>query len=917
MPVRTASVVTLSDDFGAFLRVLRRRARITQRELGLRVGYSEGHVCRLEQNQRVPELSVLAALFVPALGLANDPAAANRLLDLAKRARGTEAPPIVDPATPRIPVPPAHLVARPDALAGLRDLLAAEHLVVVRGLPGTGKTTLAAQYARERHSHESVCWVTVTPGVTATPEALVRQLARHLAGQGRAGVAALVEPGHGQPLPLDRQVDRLVAALAQRPTLVCLDNAQALTGDGVLATLSHLTTMAGVRLLLTSRTSLDLPGAVTFRLGGLDREQGRDLVARLDPDMPPELGATLVERTAGNPMLLRLALGQARQPGTERAYLVASLATNAEIGDYLLSTTLDRLGPAATRLVGLLSVFRQPVDLHDDVLAEHTQAIDGPLDLLAAIGELRRRQLVDDPAAAALHPLVRDHTYARLVGDPARRRRLHRIAGVWSEQARDDVLEAAWQFRRAGEYEQAVEVLTDRVRTLIGRGQGLAAADLVIDLRDRVRRAGDDADLGWRPHVLLGDLLLSTTRWSEAESAYRAALAAGGPDALWATVASRLARSLLQRGQSGEALQLCLAATERLGADDTLLLAEVTTAQAQARVARGELDDAIRLGRQALELAERVGTIAPEPADAVAAIAGGTVGVALAMRRRFEPAIAHLRAAIDRAQRAGLTQIAARVRFNLVSLHLDRGELSEPPHLLDAVAAQMREIGDAYGLARVVHLRAYVGHFRGECAEALARYDEACVLKRQVGDAPGVTKSMAGRAAVLRSLGRIDEALAVLDGVSAGPDVDPRVWVTYLDVHGVTLLIAGRIDEALQRLRAALDAADTEVAPLVQLHLALARLAAGDPASAAALTEAELPGPDAPLETRLDARLVRAAVALARHDPAGVAEAADDLSIVVKQTGSALHRETPGRLMAVAENPPAPADIPRLLWVTG
>src|ERR1700753_1978849 len=74
------------------LRFLRRRARITQRELGLRVGYSEGHVCRLEQDRRIPELSVLAAPFVPALGLDRDPAAGATLPRPARAAPGSSGP---------------------------------------------------------------------------------------------------------------------------------------------------------------------------------------------------------------------------------------------------------------------------------------------------------------------------------------------------------------------------------------------------------------------------------------------------------------------------------------------------------------------------------------------------------------------------------------------------------------------------------------------------------------------------------------------------------------------------------------------------------------------------------------------------------------------------------------------------------
>ena len=69
--------------FGELLRYLRRRARLQQRDLAIAVGYSEGQICRLEQNQRLPDLPTLAARFVPALELEDAPELAARLLDLA------------------------------------------------------------------------------------------------------------------------------------------------------------------------------------------------------------------------------------------------------------------------------------------------------------------------------------------------------------------------------------------------------------------------------------------------------------------------------------------------------------------------------------------------------------------------------------------------------------------------------------------------------------------------------------------------------------------------------------------------------------------------------------------------------------------------------------------------------------------
>ena len=58
---------TLPDTFSAALRLLRKRARLTQDELGRAVGYSREQIARLENGSRLPDLAVIAALFVPVL----------------------------------------------------------------------------------------------------------------------------------------------------------------------------------------------------------------------------------------------------------------------------------------------------------------------------------------------------------------------------------------------------------------------------------------------------------------------------------------------------------------------------------------------------------------------------------------------------------------------------------------------------------------------------------------------------------------------------------------------------------------------------------------------------------------------------------------------------------------------------------
>jgi transcriptional regulator with XRE-family HTH domain len=77
--------------FGAYLRLLRRRARLTQSELGIAVGYSEGQISRLETGRRPPDLPTLIALFCPALGIAPQGEEGRELLALAEAARGRQA----------------------------------------------------------------------------------------------------------------------------------------------------------------------------------------------------------------------------------------------------------------------------------------------------------------------------------------------------------------------------------------------------------------------------------------------------------------------------------------------------------------------------------------------------------------------------------------------------------------------------------------------------------------------------------------------------------------------------------------------------------------------------------------------------------------------------------------------------------
>ncbi|MBK8048106.1 MAG: tetratricopeptide repeat protein [Anaerolineales bacterium] len=259
--------------FGAALKFLRKRARLTQDELGRAVGYGREQIARLENGSRLPDLTVLAALFVPALHLEREPLVVAQFMELAATARhegdhGSDpvkitvthethqriavSETILEPDTTltltgmhvhQLPNPLLPIIGRADAIDTACALLQGEaRLVTLVGAPGIGKTRLALEVGRrlaDEFTH-GAAWVALAP--VQRREDLVTAVATAL---------ELTLTADQPPATTVRNY------LSTHALLLVLDNCEHLL-DAVPEFLSWLHAGPQLKLLCTSRTPLDL-----------------------------------------------------------------------------------------------------------------------------------------------------------------------------------------------------------------------------------------------------------------------------------------------------------------------------------------------------------------------------------------------------------------------------------------------------------------------------------------------------------------------------------------------------------------------------------------------------------------------------------------------------------------------------------
>ncbi len=914
--------------FGELLRYLRRQSRLTQRDLGQAIGYSEGHINRYEKDKAWPDPTLVAALMVPALHLERESSLARRLVELAQvRApcpdtASSTAPVPIEP-TESIPPAPTNEIVRSQTLQRLGTRLSIERRILLSGLAGVGKTSLAATLAREQATRMPVFWLTLTDGVTTSVDFLVYQLSLFLGGHGHPPIQSLLQAAPNQPRPpLARALMLICNALNQQPMLLCFDNAESIARNAdYLQALQHLCATSTASMLLTSRETLPLKGIFEIGLSGMERTEGLALISSLsDGQLDPEQAGHLFERTNGNPMLIRLAVAQlGMEPGNASPF-IEDLGAQPQVASFLLETVQKQASPTEWQLLGLLAVFRQPVDLFNECLLDLIQALDPAQPVGDAIAGLQNRHLIDDPAHASLNPLVQEYVYRSISVDPTGRQRLHRLAGDWYTETGQAGLPAGQHYATAGLLEEAVDSIARNELEIIAKGQALAAVTILDEiLAVHPKRHALQDDLLRRLLLTRGDLLSPTLRANEAIDNFRQALALANNPAVRADIVFHMRSAMIPRGLFTEALELIQAAQASLSPADQLLNAQLFVFKSNVYLFLGKLDEARQAAEQAIALADPLEHISILPAETIRGDAYYYLANVARHARQPSVAIEHARRALASARRAGMKIRETACQAFIGGMLFDAGDLEGSLQVRQEALAGAQAIGDDMGVAIYSANLADIDHLQLHLQAAAEKLDQAESFFEYIGDTRGLAVTLSSHASNALLRGDLAQASALIKRVineMEGP-ATKLWWGNILEKLAMVQMVQGQIEMAITTLQRALAMTDVSSSAMAafNLHskLALAQAIEGD-VPAARQTLLAAPRFDGlSLWTLIDRDAVDCCVLIA----AGEMEQAASLAAQIGQQSRAwpYYQRIALRLENAIQNNRPAGTFPGLLWV--
>lgn len=617
-----------------------------------------------------------------------------------------------------LPLAPTPLIGREQEVTAWGGLLRRRgvRMVTVVSFGGMGKSRTALQVGELAADdfRDGVWWVALDQARSGT------EMVQRICSSLRMDL---------QPIPTAEE--QLLNFLQDRELLLILDNTEQIPEAATVAQ-RLVETAPDLKLLVTTRRSLDLPAEHVVELGPLPLPDARELFVERARSRHAAFAETptnaaditaLCERLERIPLALELAASRvvAMSPRdiytrlTERFRLLQIRAPGVPERQRALRGTIDwsfsLLPEEEQHTLAQLSVFAREFTLTD------AEVVSDAFDALESVTELRRHSLL----AAGTDPLTQEMRFHMLEA-------VREYAGEKLDERPE--LQTATRRRHAEHLLGCSRRWVADLRTPAERDSFSRMDRYLPDLHLALDWSAANGQLGWA-----AELALSLGTFLERRGLHRES---------WTTI---------RRG---------LAAAESLP-NPSEVTASLWREMAGLHLARHEWEEAETAGGRALVLFEQLGE------GRGAADARNVLGLTAKNRAEFAAAREHFTAALDAYQQTG-----DRIGTAIVLNNLGLTELQDPEGDRAAAAGHWqealrlyRELGDQRGNAETLTNVGVLAQLDGRLEEAWRYYDAALALEQELQHPFGIGRALCNLGEVAEARGEQRSAYRLLTAATA------------------------------------------------------------------------------------------------------------------------------------------------------
>ena len=703
-------------------------------------------------------------------------------------------PPVIDSFVPREMETAYHI-----------EQLESENIAVITGLPGVGKTTLAAIIARQMGEQLPVFWHAFHEAEQS--DVLIWKLAAFLAWHDRPALWEMLSnasTSSGNLPPPETLFDFLLELLTEQAILICLDNFQYVDRDPLILRtierLHHLFESNNAKLLVITRRIPTLGVVGNYqRLTGLRVEEIRHLLDQNNLTLDDALVAELHRKTDGNPQLLTLAINLLQQ-GQYPDELVESLTTNEDIERFLLDGIDANLSQLERDVLSAVAVFQDETCTRDAL----ETVLDSEQGLLRTLNELSTRHLL----TTSQTPNGRSYSENQSVGSfyygllaVRRRKEMHRRAGDYFESVELDILASLRQYRAADEFEHFARVLFANLTLLLSQGQALTVQLLLEQIPQQ--RLSQPAQI--QISEARGDILYLLGSLDESIQSFAQALhLATGDKPLQIRLARKQGDVLTRKGDYDLARQSYRQASDLLSQTDlpeehALLSVGIGT----LGLSIGEYDEIMAEVQD--ELARSSAAVNP----LVVAELHDLAGKAYYFKGDLANSTAHFEAAHARREAANDLRGVLRSHSNLAVVYGAQQRLDDAVRTNQSALEIAEKIGDVVALTLIYTNLAADYSELGQYEQAIEFHTKSLHLAERMGNVQGLRLAHQNLGDVYRLITRFDEAFTHITHAIEMADQVNDTHVMIGSRYGLALLYFDQndMDSAARLVRHALQIA--------------------------------------------------------------------------------------------------------------